>query len=209
MKRLASPEFSVKVPAPILVSARREMSDVEVSLPPKTVEVSSRPTVRVLAEPPELFTVPRPASEPMIWSWLLRSNIAPDAIVSALRLGRTLPVLAVILPALICVEPPQELAMPRIRLPAPSLTTLPPVMSVPVLISVVPRPAKVMSDCAERRPPESVILPVALAEVMVNASLKYTLTVISSAVPVPDLLMATGDEPMPSRTIEPKPVLWA
>ena len=88
----------------------------------------------------------------------------------------------------------------------PFFVTLPPVMSAAVLTSIVPIPSKTMFDWLERRPPESVILPVALADVIVRSSLKYTKAWMSSA-PAPDLLIATAAEPRPSSTIDPTPVV--
>ena len=102
--RLSFAPLSVNEPPPIL--ARESLSIVfAVKLPEKSVVVSSRPKVSVVAVPPEFLTVPEPVREPTVWAVLLISNVAPAAIEKALRTGMTLALPARTVPPLMTVLP--------------------------------------------------------------------------------------------------------
>ena len=98
--------------------------------------------------------------------------MAPAATVTAARVGRILPAVALSKPALIKVAPACCRAKFTSKVPRPSLTKSPAVESVAVLISVVPAPVKVMEERPDRRPPEKVSFPADAVEVMVSAELK-------------------------------------
>ena len=73
---------------------------------PVKVELwSSRPMVRVCAEPPVLVTRPEPVSAPMVWPKLLRLSVAEAPTVTAVRLGSTFAALAMSEPSLRIVAP--------------------------------------------------------------------------------------------------------
>ena len=91
------------MPAPILVTDKPE-GVVEVIVPEKLVDVSSRPMVMVRV-PLMIVTLPAPAIEPQVIVFCLLSRTAPASIVMAERIGILDVVFAIRRPALIQVVP--------------------------------------------------------------------------------------------------------
>ena len=78
----------VKTPEPNLVKALALLPPPELKVPEKVVDVLSPPTLRVLPEAPEFFTVPAPDSDPMVIVWVadvpLRSSVPKVPMVTGL-----------------------------------------------------------------------------------------------------------------------------
>ena len=91
------------MPAPTLVSAMFA-AVVEVIVPEKFVDVSSRPMVMTRAVAVVLVTLPAPVIDPQV-GLPLTSKIAPASMVIAERIGISDPLFMIRRPALIQVVP--------------------------------------------------------------------------------------------------------
>jgi hypothetical protein len=93
----------VNVPEPVFTSASRP--DPLMSVPVNVVEVELPPVVRVWVTVSPSWTVPAPASEPIVWSNSPISSVAPAATVKALADEKALVAPPFSVPALTLVAP--------------------------------------------------------------------------------------------------------